>query len=130
MTVDSTVTIPVAVYSSLSDQMNIASSQAYGQCLGTVFMEDVLLLCTAPGCTLAVEHPQDAGEIVHVPYLEQADAISSRVGKQAITSGAARKASPENGTIRQYQLPQQLKIVLPRSITVTWKQEGLASYFF
>lgn len=44
--------------------------------------------------------------------------ITGRVREKAILSGSAGQACPENGAIGQNKLPQKIKVVLPRFITV------------
>ena len=74
MAVHSTVAVPLGVRGGLGDVMDVAALDAAGQGLGAGLVEDVLLLHGAPRRALAVVHAQHAGELVHVPYLEQAAA--------------------------------------------------------
>ena len=80
MAVHSTVAVPLGVRGGLGDVMDVAALDAAGQGLGASLVEGVLLLHGAPRRALAVVHAKHAGELVHVPYLEQAAARMPRHG--------------------------------------------------
>lgn len=128
MTEDGAITIPVLVRRSRGDEVDVACPDAGGQCRRARGVECILLLGGAPGGSLAVVDPEHAGELVHVPDLQQAYAVASWVGKEAVHRGAAGQPCPEDGSIRQHQFPQKLKVVLPRGITVPL-QSSLALAF-
>lgn len=44
--------------------------------------------------------------------------ITGRIGEEAVFSGAAGQACPEDGAVGENELLQQIKVVLPRGITV------------
>lgn len=46
------------------------------------------------------------------------DTIAGRIGEEAIFSGAAGQACPEDGAIGENELLQQIKVVLPGGVTV------------
>jgi hypothetical protein len=72
MPVHGAVAVPFGVRRGLGDEVDVAALDAAGQGLGAGLVEGVLLLHGVPRRALAVVHAQHAGELVHVPDLEQA----------------------------------------------------------
>ena len=95
MAVHGAVAVPFGIRRGLADEVDVAAPDGAGQGAGAgrVEVEHGLLLREAPRRALAVVYAEDARELVHVPYLEQAACTRNQPRHGTELSGMLQIAS-------------------------------------